>query len=148
LALRVTVFVTRGALDQKIAGAHRDESSAALELRTRQLIHPRSRQRVAQYLRGIVDSAARIGSRRVLSAAVIDPAAVTGGRRPILRLAQQLEGRAPVSARGVVLARALLTDGCGPLFNPACGRSVDQAVAEAEDALLAKDALPHVEPLR
>ena len=93
-------------------------------------------------------AARRIGSHRALSAVVIDPVAVTGARRPLLRLAQQLEGNAPVSPRGIVLARALLTDGRGPLFNPACGRSADQAVAEVEDALVARHALPHAEPLR
>jgi hypothetical protein len=148
LTLRVKVFATRAALDRQIAGAHRDERNATLELRARQLIHPRSRRRAARYLRGIVDSAERIGSRRALSAVVIDPAAVTGARRSIVALARRLEGNAPVSPRGVVLARALLTDGRGPLFNPGCGRSVDQAVAEVEDALVAKDALPHGEPLR
>jgi hypothetical protein len=40
-----------------------------------------------------------------------------------------------VSARGVVLARALLTDGRSPLFNPFCERTVVEAVFDVQDAL-------------
>jgi hypothetical protein len=152
LALRARVYVTRGRLDRQIVAARPCESPAALALRARQLSGTRARENLARDLCGIVDHAERIGSRRALSAVVIDPAAVAGARRAILGLAQQLGGPAPVSPRGVLLARALLTDPCSPLFNRACERTVAQAVGEVEDALRAKcpgsGSVQRLEPLR
>ena len=152
LALPVRMFLTRGRLDRQTAAACPCGSTAALELRARQLINPRARRRIARDLRRVIDRANRIGSHPTLSAAVIDPVAVTDGRRPILRLAQRLEARTPVSPEGVLLARALLTDGCSPLFNRACERTVAQAVGQVEHALEGKfpesGSVPHVEPLR
>jgi hypothetical protein len=133
--LRLKVFVARGRLDRQIAGGRPCESSAALALRARQLTDPRTRRRIAQDLRGIVDYVHRHRSRRVISAVVIEPGAVRSGRRAILELARRLEGTAPVSPGGVVRAGALLTDGCSPLFNPHCERTVAQAVSEVHDAL-------------
>jgi len=40
-----------------------------------------------------------------------------------------------VSPRGVVLARALLTNGLNPLSNPHSQQTVSQAVGEVEEAL-------------
>jgi hypothetical protein len=135
LALRLKVFVARGRLDGQIAAGRRGESSPALALRARQLTDPRTRRRIARDLRGIVDYVHRYRSRTVISAVVIEPAAVRSGRGAILELARRLEGPAPVSPGGVVRARTLLTDGCSPLFNPHCERTVAQAVSEVHDAL-------------
>jgi hypothetical protein len=135
LALRLKVFVARGKLDRQLAAGRSCESSAALALRARQLTDPRTRRQIAENLRGIVDYVSRHRSRPVLSAVVIEPAAVRSGRRAILELAGRLEGPAPVSPSGVVRARTLLTDGCSPLFNPHCERTVAQAVSEVHDAL-------------
>jgi hypothetical protein len=133
--LRLKVFVARGRLDRQIVRGRPCESSAALALRARQLTDPRTRRRIAEDLRGIVDYVHRYRSRGVISAVVIEPAAVRNGRREILELARRLEGTAQVSPGGVVRARALLTDGCSPLFNPRCERTVAQAVSEVHDAL-------------
>lgn len=134
-ALRLKVFVVRGRLDRQLAAGRSCESSAALALRARQLTDLRTRRRIARDLRGIVDYVHRHRSRAVISAVVIEPAAVRSGRRAILELARRLEGTAPVSPSGVVRAGALLTDGCSPLFNPHCERTVAQAVSEVHDAL-------------
>ncbi len=135
LTLWLKVFVARGRLDRQLVAGRPCESTAALSLRARQLTDIRSRRRIARDLRGIVDYVHRHRSRRVMSAVVIEPAAVRRGRRAILELARRLEGAAPVSPIGVVLARALLTDGRSPLFNPHCERTVSQAVSEVRDAL-------------
>ena len=78
----------------------------------------------------------------MISAVVIEPAAVMSGRKAIIGLAHRLESAAPVSPSGVVLARMLLTDGRSPLFNPHWERTVAQAVSEVHDAL---EGLPVVE---
>jgi hypothetical protein len=134
-ALRLRVFIARGELDRQIAAGRPCESSAALARRARQLTDPRSRQRIARNLRRTVDYVDVHKSGGMISPVVIEPGAVRTGRQAILRLAQQLDGTAPVSPGGVVLARALLTDGRIPLFNPHRERSVTQAVEEVEDAL-------------
>ncbi|MGA2320984.1 MAG: hypothetical protein ABSG95_09635 [Solirubrobacteraceae bacterium] len=135
MALRLRVFVTRGKLDRQIAEGRPCEATAALTLRARQLTHPRTRQQIARSLREIIDYVDRHGSRRVISSVVIAPAAVRTGRRAILGLAERLEGTAPVNPRGVVLVRALLTDGLSPLFNPYSERTVTEAVFEVQEAL-------------
>jgi hypothetical protein len=135
LALRLRVFVMREKLDRQIAAGSPCGSSAALSLRARQLTDPRTRQQIARKLRGMVDYVYRVRSRTVLSAVLVEPAAVRGGRSVILGLAERLEGTAPLTPRGVVLARALLTDSLSPLFNPYSERTVAQAVGEVEDAL-------------
>ena len=82
-----------------------------------------------------MDYADRRGSQPIISSVVVEPRAVRGGRRAILELAERLEAAMPVSARGVALARALLTDGRSPLFNPHCERTVSEAAWEVKEAL-------------
>jgi hypothetical protein len=135
LRLRLKVFVTRGLLDRRIAVGDQRGSNAALSLRARQLVDPRTRQGVARNLRHVVDYADRRESPFAVSAVVIDRSAVRRGREPILGLAEHLEGHAPIHARGVALAKALLTDGLSPLFNPNGERTVVQAIWQIEDAL-------------
>jgi hypothetical protein len=97
------------------------------------LSDPRTRQRLARSLRGIVAYADRVEGRPLFSAVVIDRAAVRADREAILGLA---EAEDPVNPRGIVLARRLLTDGIdSPLYNRRCGRTVAAAVWEVSDAL-------------
>lgn len=135
LTLRLRVFVMRGELDRQIAAGRPYAANAALGLRARQLTDPRNRRQIARNLRGIVDYAHRHRSGRMISAVVIEPAAVRTGRQAIFELAGRLEGSDPMSPRGVVLAGTLLTDGRSPLFNPHSERTVAQAVSEVHDAL-------------
>jgi len=135
LALRLMVYVTRGRLDRQIAAGCPGEATAALALRARQLTDPRTRREIALNLRGIIDYVDRRGPPRVISSVVIEPPAARTGRCAIVELAERLDGWAPVSPRGIVLARALLTDGLSPLFNPHCGRTVTEAAREVQDAL-------------
>ena len=138
--LRLKVFVTRVKLDRAIADGGPSEASAAatraLALRAEQLTAPRTRRRIASELRAVVEYADRSGSASPrLSAVMIEPTPVQAGREAILGLAERLQSSAPVSARGVLLARALLTNGRSPLFNRFCERTVVEAVFEVQDAL-------------
>ncbi len=144
--LRLRVYLTRGWLDRKLATAGAIGQSEVLALRTLQLITARARQQTARNLRGTVKYAARTRSRPILSAVVIDHTAVIAGQEAILGLAERLEGTAPVTARGMVLARELLTDGQSPLFNPHTERTVTDAVWEVGDALDVWEAGDPLEP--
>jgi hypothetical protein len=135
LGLRLKVLVTRRKLDREIVSGCPCGSTAALELRARQLTHVRTRQQIARELRGIVEYVYRSGPRPILTAVVIEPAAVRTGRHAIVGLAQRLEGSAPVRPAGIVIARRFLTDGLGPLFNPNSERTVTEAVGDVLDAL-------------
>jgi hypothetical protein len=134
--LRLKVFLTRVKLDRTIAGGRPFEVTRALALRIEQLTAPRTRRRIASELRGVVDYADSNDSVSPrLSAVMIEPSAVRAGREAILGLAERLQSSAPVSARGVVIARALLTNGSSPLFNRFCERTVVAAVFDVQDAL-------------
>ena len=139
LALRLKVFLTRVKLDRAIADGSPYEATRALALRVVQLTACRTRRRIASELRAVVEYAdVNDSAPPRLSAVMIEPAAVRAGREAILGLAERLHSTAPLSARGVVLARALLTDGRSPLFNPFCERTVVEAVFDVQDALGAR----------
>ncbi len=140
LRLRLRVYLTRPRLDRQIAVGGACAVSAALELRARQLSSPRIRLQLARNLRGVVEYVDRRGSRPALSAVVIDRHAVASGRHAILGLAERLEAEDPVSPRGVVLVRRLLSDGLGPLFNRNSQQTVIQAVWNIVEALEQRDA--------
>jgi hypothetical protein len=129
------VCLTRGRLDRQMAAGRPRDATAALALRAAQLTHPRTRKQIARHLRGTVEYVDRLGSRRGFSTVVIERRAVADGRMPILRLAERLEDTTPASPKGVALARVLLTDGLGPLFNRHSEQSVAEAVCVIEDAL-------------
>ena len=135
LRLRLKVFLSRGRLDREICAGCPHESSAPLALRAQQLTDPRMRERLARNLRGTVEYVEHVGSRRGISAVVTNRAAVWTGREALLGLAERLEATDPVTPKGVVLARALLTDGSSPLYNPYCERTVAEAVWEVADLL-------------
>ena len=133
--LRLKVFLTRGRLDRQIADGRSGEATPSLALRIRQLTARRTRQQTARELRGVVEGVETRPSGPVISAVVIEPAAVRAGRLAILGLADRLDGAAPLNPRGLVLARALLTDGGSPFYNPYSERTVTEAVIGVHDAL-------------
>lgn len=135
VALRLQVFVSRRKLDRQIADGSRYEATDALALRVRQLIDDGNRRRVASELRGVVEWVDHRESSPFISSVMLDRAAVRAGREAILGLAERIEAPTPASARGMVLARALITDGLSPLYNPLSERTVADAVFEVQDAL-------------
>jgi hypothetical protein len=135
LPLRLKVYLTRGRLDRQIADGRPYAATAQLALRISQLTDPRMRRTVARNLRGLVEYVDAVGSRLVISAVVIDRAAVRAGREAILGLAERLEGSAPATASGIVHARRLLADGRSPFYNPDCERTVAEAIWDVVDEL-------------
>ena len=136
LTVRLRVHLTRGALDRRIARGYALDATAALALRARQLAAEPTRRALAGDLRRAVEYAERVESRTRLSAVMLEPARVRAGRGAIIRLAERLEQTAPVSPQGVALARLLLTDAASPLFDRDSERTVTEASAVADDALV------------
>ena len=134
--LRMRVRVKRAGLDQQIGAGAPCDASPALALRARQLLQRRTRRDLAANLRRTVEYVDRLGSRPDFSAVMIERHMVRPGREALLGLAERLDGRDPLTPRGVALTVELLTDGCrSPIFNRDCGRSVVQAVWEIADSL-------------
>jgi hypothetical protein len=139
VGLCLSVYLTRGRLDLRIAAGVACETSEQLALRARQLTDPSNQRRIARELRRVIDYAERHRSGAAISAVVIDAPSVRRGRRPIAELAEQLERAGPASPRGIVLAQTLLTDGASPLFNRHADRTVASAVRDIREALEGDD---------
>jgi len=134
-SLRLKVRLTRGRLERRIAAGEPRGGSPELALREAQLTDPRNQRRLARDLRRVVAYADEHRSGGVSSSVVIDARMVRRGRWALVELAERLERAGTVDPRGVVLARELLTDGSGPLFNRHADRTVARAVRDVRDAL-------------
>lgn len=134
LRLSLKVRLSRGRLDRQLL-AGRGADSEALALRAGQLTAPRSQQKLARALRGVLAYAERRQTPALITSVVIEPRAVRHGRHAIVDLAERLERAGSVEPGGIVLARALLSDGLSPLFNPRSERTVTEAVHEVLDRL-------------
>ena len=100
-------------LDRALAEGADPASEPGLRARASRLTSWRMRRRVAQALED-VERGPGIPVRRD---------AVSDARELLSELASALRSRERVSARGVLLARRIVTDGCGPLYAPNAPRS-------------------------
>jgi hypothetical protein len=119
------------ALDEALVAGVPPEAEVALTLHARRLIAPAMRRRIARTLVGMVDAtqgrAAPPSRPRGLQVAHAAP--------ELIALAERLQKRGAVEARGVALARELLRDGLGALYGPTGGSRLADAAREATEAL-------------
>ena len=131
-SLRLRVAVTRGRLDRQIAAGRPCEATPPLALRARQLTETDNRTELARELRRVVRSCPAPPRN------AIDRTRLAAGREALQGLAEGLDGSGPVSARGIALVQALLTDGVGsPLFSLWCEPTAVHAVWKVADVLMA-----------
>ncbi len=135
LRLRLRVRVRRWRLDRELAAGPAGEISPELALRGRQLADPRSARTIARSLRRVVAAADRPPSPHPGGGVPVARPAVRASREALLGLAERLEQPVAVSPCGVARALMLLTDGAGPLFNPASERSLAEAIWWVADGL-------------
>jgi hypothetical protein len=131
LGARVSARLRAAALDRALASGAVPESDVALALHARRLISPTLRRRLAHALRGMVETSRR-PSR--LPGRWPGPRVARAGS-DLLALAERLERREAVDARGVALVRVLLRDGGGPLHSYRDTHGLAQAAREAAAAL-------------
>jgi hypothetical protein len=132
LFLRLWVAITRWRLDHQIADGRPCDCTPAHTLRARQLTQRDTRRKLAGELRSVARS------RPALSTTATNRTQLNTGQEALVRLADELEGPCPVSARGVALAQALLTDGVGsPLFSVWCEPAAVHAVRKVGALLVA-----------
>jgi hypothetical protein len=111
-------------LDRALAAGARPESSRLLAVRAQTLVCPGVRESTARGLRRVLAAAGTarttgsVGHRGAIRPGVpISSARVAAAAGDLGELADRLVAAVPVPARGVALARVLLTDGAGPLYS-------------------------------
>jgi len=117
-------------LDAELAAGAAAETSALHARRARMLVAPRARRSLACNWEHLLTAAAQ--PARGLSGRVpIRRARVLHAEPEIRVLIDALNASGPVPARGVALARHLLTDGVGPVYNRAASDDLARRVAQA-----------------
>jgi hypothetical protein len=118
LAVRIHVWTHRLSLDRELARGDNPLGSVALAVRARQLVSPRTRERLAAALERLVERAKR---RPAPSEIVWVPhREILETRSELLGLASRLRDARPVYARGVAMVSRLIHDGTGPAFTSTC----------------------------
>ncbi len=95
----------------------------------------RARRRLARSLRARVKDAEGPAAIRMSAAVPLCRRAVLPWRESLLGLAERLERPDPVNPAGVARVLVLLTDGTGPLYNPAAAGRMGDAVWWIADGL-------------
>jgi hypothetical protein len=131
----LSVGLRPGRLDRQLRRGVPPESGVALALRAARLVRPAARRELVLGLRQVTALADRPPSPAGVTAF---GARVRAVREDLLALADRLASGGPVSAYGVAVVRALLTDGAGPLYR---GRSPDDLRALVRQARTALDRL-------
>ncbi|MBV9943362.1 MAG: hypothetical protein JO262_14660 [Solirubrobacterales bacterium] len=127
---RLVARLRRRPLDRALAGGTPPEASAALALRAQRLTEPDQRSSMAGSLRRVMREAQE-GPRPTLGRIMPSRARVKAAREELTRLAETLEDPGPVAAGGAAQAWILLTDGTGPLYNPASRITLRAGAARA-----------------
>ncbi|MBV8713159.1 MAG: hypothetical protein JOY56_15325 [Solirubrobacterales bacterium] len=127
---RLVARMRRRRLDRALAEGTPPEASAALALRAQRLTEPDQRSSMAGALRRILREAQE-GQRPTLGRIMPSRARIKSAREELTQLADTLEDPGPVAAGGAAQAWILLTDGTGPLYNPASRTTLRAGAARA-----------------
>ncbi len=144
----IAVHLAAARLDAELAAGTSAEAGPLHARRARTLVAPRARRSLARSWEHLLSLAAQ--PPHGLSGRVpIRRARVLHAEPEIRALIDALEASGPVPARGVALARQLLTDGAGPVYNRAAADDLAERVAQAALELdPARPLLPAPTPLR
>jgi len=133
--LWLQVLASRGRLDRLLADGHIAATDPRLAMRARQLAEPAARTRLAAALHDAVRSVdADPLARRRLPAIDVDARSVRACAGEIRALAHALMEPHP-RARGIVMARKLLTDSRGPLYAAGQADQLRSRILSARSAL-------------
>ena len=133
--LRLHVLMHRWRIDRQLAAGRAPEGSEALALRARQLAAARTRRRVAHALRSTAAHSRRRARPAPLCSAVPLRPGVEQWAEALIGLAERLEQPVAVNACGLARALQFLTDGTGPLYNPASPVPVGTSIWHVADGL-------------
>jgi hypothetical protein len=139
-------------LDASLAAGRPPESSRLLAARARDIVSLRRRRSMAGHWEHVLRVARRAqrarsaGSRAPAGAVPVCADRVVAAEPAIRDLMNRLAAPLPVPARGVAMARVLLTDATSPVYNRRAGVPLADAVAAAAAEL--DPALPLLPPAR
>lgn len=119
-------------LDAQLAAGASPESGRLIALRARALVAPARRQRLASDWDHLVTVAR---GRPATAHVSLRRDRIVAAEADIRELQRSLRVSAPVPARGVAIARNLLADGAGPVYNRNSPVSLRAAVREAIEYL-------------
>ena len=125
-------------LDASLAAGRPPESSRLLTARARDIVSLRRRRSMAGswgHVLRVAQRAPRTGSPAPAGAVPVCADRVVAAEPVIRDLMNRLAAPLPVPARGVAMARVLLTDGTSPVYNRRAGIALSDAVAAAATQL-------------
>ena len=134
---RVLARVFGASLDASLAAGRPPESSRLLAARARDIVSLRRRRSMAGNWEHVLRVARRAqrarrgGSRGPAGAVPVCADRVVAAEPAIRDLMNRLAAPLPVPARGVAMARVLLTDANSPVYNRRSGAALTDAVAAA-----------------
>jgi hypothetical protein len=126
---RLLVRLSSARLDRELAAGSAPESSRLLTMRADLLVSPPFRIELADNWDHLLDVAAGRVTMSPQRRAMLRRERITDAEPQIRELSALLRGLQPVPARGVVSARALLTDGTGPVYSPVSTTVLSDAIA-------------------
>lgn len=135
LALHARVLAHRDSLDRMLIDGADPVATDELALRAFQLSRPSHRRALAASVDDAVRSAATRRRRRSPAAPRLAREGIGPARSSLAELSRALREEPVVAARGVALARRLLTDGAGPLYVESGSAALRIAVEETVRAL-------------
>jgi hypothetical protein len=133
--MTLRVRLRRRLIDRDMAEARVDNNSDEHRLREAQLASEVNRRDIAGSLREVVALAENPRAEWLGSTALLNRDVVVPSRDGLMGLVERLEQTGPISACGVARARVLVSDGMGPLYNPASERSIGEAISWVADGL-------------
>jgi hypothetical protein len=140
LMLRARVWRKRLELDAALAGGAEPARSEELELRAKQLVDRKTRNRLASAITRLVRIADGYRAPITTPDPPFRPKQVQDNRSLLVELAERLRGTRSVPLRGMALTSLLLNEGRGPLTTQSDPATLERAV-QATLAALNED--PH-----
>jgi hypothetical protein len=132
--LRLAAKTLAYSLDRRLAEGSVPEKSPLLAARAQQLVARQHRdflaERWAALVSGGTGSLAPSTKRVALNRAALVSCETTIGE-----IVRQLRSAAPIGAQGVARVNDLLSDGCGPLFDPGRAKELRAMLRGAEECL-------------
>jgi hypothetical protein len=127
---KVTSRALGASLDRQLAAGHAPEETRLLAARAQDIVAPHRREALARYWEHALAKAA-LPPSAPYDAAPLARGPVLATEPAIRELARLLRAPQPVTARGVAMARLLLTDAGSPLYRRAAPESLHAALRAA-----------------
>jgi hypothetical protein len=140
LMLRVRVWRKKLDLDAALAGGADPVKSEELELRAKQLVDRKTRERMATAITRLIGVADGRRAAMVTPQSPFTPSQVRANRALLLQLAERLRDTGSVALRGMALTSLLLGDARGPLSTGSDPLTLERGIRAALSAL---NADPH-----